>query len=48
LIIKIGHGIKDIYGESVNTEILSEKEPKSNKDRIEICPHIISGLNSQS
>tara|TARA_Y100000294_G_scaffold30409_1_gene25629 strand:- start:178 stop:357 length:180 start_codon:yes stop_codon:yes gene_type:complete len=48
LIIKMGQGIKNIYGESVNTAALLEKEEKLNKDRIVICPHTISGLNSQS
>ena len=43
----MGHGIKDIYRESINTEVLSEKESKSNKDRIEIFSHLIYGLNSQ-
>ncbi|SVD62908.1 uncharacterized protein METZ01_LOCUS415762, partial [marine metagenome] len=32
----------------VNTAALLVKEAKSNKDRIAICPHTISGLNSQS
>jgi len=42
----MGHGIKDIYKKSVNTAVLLAKEEKSNKDRITICHHTISGLNS--
>ena len=46
--IEMGNGNKHIYGKSVNTAALLAKEAKSNKDRIAICPHTISGLNSQS
>ena len=46
--IEMGNGNNDIYGKSVNTAALLVKEAKSNKDRIAICPHTISGLNSQS
>ena len=44
----MGNDNKDIYGKSVNTAGLLVKEAKSNKDRIAICPHTVSGLNSQS
>ena len=46
--IEMGNDNKDIYGKSGNTAGLLVKEAKSNKDRIAICPHTISGLNSQS
>ena len=46
--IEMGNGNKDIYGKSVNTAALLAKEAKSNKDRIAICPHTISGLNYRS
>ena len=47
-VYEIENDNKDIYGKSVNTAGLLVKEAKSNKDRIAICPHTISGLNSQS
>ena len=47
-VYEIENDNKDIYGKSVNTAGLLVKEAKSNKDRIAICPHTVSGLNSQS
>ena len=47
-VYEIENDNKDIYGKSVNTAGLLVKEAKSNKDRIAICPHTVSDLNSQS